>query len=157
LANTLAQAPDVRTGCLRVLVVDDNRDAADTLAHLVRLWGHDTRVRYDGCDVLAAAEAFRPDVVLLDIALPTVDGNDLARQFRGRATLRKTTLIAVTGFSDERHRILSAEAGFDHFLLKPTDPGELRQLLASLDPLATRGPFSAAALAGPGRLGGRAG
>jgi CheY-like chemotaxis protein len=121
---------------LRVLVVDDNTDAADSLGLLVRLWGHDARVAYDGAGVLETAAAYRPDAILLDIGLPRVDGYSLARQLRQRPDLGGIRLIAVTGYADPEHRARSTEAGFDHYLVKPVDPAELEALLRTLRPAA---------------------
>jgi DNA-binding response OmpR family regulator len=114
---------------LRVLVADNDRDAADSLAQLVRLWGHDALVAYGGDAALEAAVAFRPEVAMLDVAMPGHDGNRLARQLRGRPGLRNALVVAVTGFADEVHRRVSLEAGFDRYLAKPVDPACLEALL----------------------------
>jgi DNA-binding response OmpR family regulator len=111
------------------LVADDNRDAADTLAHLVRLWGHDTRVAYDGTSALDLTLRYRPEVALLDVAMPGCNGNRLAVQLRARPGLRGALLMAVSGFPDEAHRRRSLEAGFDRYLVKPVEPGCLEELL----------------------------
>jgi CheY-like chemotaxis protein len=108
---------------LRLLVVDDNRDAADSLAMLLGLWGHQARVAYDGPAALRAAEAEPPDAVLLDLALPGRSGYHLAED------LRPAALIAVTGYADEGHREQARAAGFDHFFVKPVDLEALRGLL----------------------------
>lgn len=113
---------------LRVLVVDDNRDAADSLSLLVKLWGHDVRTAYNGAAV-TLAPVYKPDVILLDIGMPKLDGNTMTRQLRQQSDFRDTLFIAVTGFHDEAHRLLSYEAGFDHYLIKPIDPGVLEKLL----------------------------
>jgi DNA-binding response OmpR family regulator len=117
---------------LLVLVVDDNTDAADSLGLLVRMWGHDVRVAYDGAGILETAAACRPDAILLDIGLPRVDGYCLARQLRQQPGLQGLLLVAVTGYADAEHRALSREAGFDHYLVKPVDPDELQRLLGTL-------------------------
>jgi CheY-like chemotaxis protein len=117
---------------LQVLVVDDNTDAADSLGLLVRMWGHDVRVAYDGAGILETASAYRPDAILLDIGLPRVDGYCLARQLRRQPGLQGLLLVAVTGYADAEHRALSQEAGFDHYLVKPVDPDELQGLLGTL-------------------------
>jgi DNA-binding response OmpR family regulator len=117
---------------LRVLVVDDNHDGADTLAMLVRLWGHDVRVAYDGLDGLRLARTYRPQVVLLDLTLPRLDGCDLAELLHGKTELPQARLIAVTGMGDDWDRARCAGAGFDHFLVKPVDPDELHDLLSGL-------------------------
>jgi len=113
---------------LRVLVVDDNRDAADSLAMLVKLWGHEVEIGYDGAAVARVPE-FKPDVVLLDIGLPKLDGNKFAQQIRQWPESQATLVIAVTGFHDETRKSLSQAAGIDHYLIKPVDPGVLKKLL----------------------------
>jgi CheY-like chemotaxis protein len=126
--------PETKQGgrSLHVLVVDDNTDAADSLGLLVRMWGHDVRVAYDGSRLLETAAAFRPDAILLDIGLPHVDGYCLARQLRQQPDLQGILLVAVTGYADAEHRELSEEAGFDHYLVKPVDPDQLQGLLRAL-------------------------
>jgi CheY-like chemotaxis protein len=111
---------------LRLLVVDDNRDAADSLAMLLGLWGHEPRVAYDGQTALRAARAEPPDAVLLDLGMPGLDGYDLARD------LRPAALIAVTGYADTAHRERAEAAGFHHFFVKPVDLDALRGLLGDL-------------------------
>jgi DNA-binding response OmpR family regulator len=111
---------------LRLLVVDDNRDAADSLAMLLEMWGHQPRVAYDGPAALREAEAEPPDAVLLDLGMPGLDGYDLAQD------LRPAALIAVTGFADSAHRDRADAAGFDHFFVKPVDLDALRGLLGHL-------------------------
>jgi two-component system CheB/CheR fusion protein len=117
---------------LRVLVVDDSRDGADTLAMLLRLWGHDARVAYDGLDGLRLARTYRPQVVLLDLSLPRLDGYHLAEVLHGKTELPQARLIAVTGLGADCYRARCAGAGFDHFLVKPVDPDELHDLLSGL-------------------------
>jgi PAS domain S-box-containing protein len=119
----------------RVLVVDDNVDAADSLALLLKLSGQETRVAYDGPTALLVAEAFRPQLVLLDIGMPGMDGYEVARRLREQG--RKVPLVAVTGWGQEEDRRRSREAGFDHHLVKPVDPSALQQLLA-VDDRVTR-------------------
>jgi CheY-like chemotaxis protein len=117
-----------RSGLLRVLVVDDNRDAADSLAILVKIWGHDARVAYDAAAALAMASAGRPDVLLTGIAMPTMDGCHLARRLRRQTRFTDTLLVAITGYADEAHRQL-CDGAFDHYLIKPVEPPALEQLL----------------------------
>jgi CheY-like chemotaxis protein len=114
---------------LRVLVADDNRDAADSLSMLVTLWGHHVRAVYDGTTALQMASAYRPEVLLLDLGMPNMDGCRLARQLRRQAGFKDALLIAVTGYSDSAHRRLGEEAGFDLFLIKPVDPSAMEKLL----------------------------
>jgi DNA-binding response OmpR family regulator len=114
---------------LRVLVVDDDRDTVDSLTILVKLWGYDVRSAYDGAQILEIASRYQPDVMLLDVAMPKVDGLQLARHLRGQARFKDTLLAAITGYADEAHRVLCAEAGFDDYLVKPADPSLVEQLL----------------------------
>jgi CheY-like chemotaxis protein len=115
---------------LRVLIVDDYRDGADTLADLVRMWGHEVRVAYDGPAGLRSADTFRPGVFLLDIGLPGMDGCCLARLLRRQVAFRDALVIAVTGQGDPPHRGPEEEADFDDYLLKPVDLTALREMLA---------------------------
>jgi CheY-like chemotaxis protein len=114
---------------LRVLVVDDLRDAADSLSTLVELWGHVVRQAYDGAAALEIASAYLPDVVLLDLAMPKMDGCQLARLLRQQACFTHTLLIAITGYADETHRRLCEAAGFDQRLVKPVAPVLVERLL----------------------------
>jgi CheY-like chemotaxis protein len=116
----------------RVLVVDDNQDAADTLALLVRIWGHDARVAYDGVEGLRTACAFQPDCMLLDIGLPKLDGYSLARKIRQGEATAHMKLIALTAYSNEEHHRRAREVGFDYQIVKPADPNAVRQVLALL-------------------------
>lgn len=118
---------------LRILVVDDNRDAADSLAMLLRTSGNDIRTAYDGVEAVQVANEFEPEVVLLDIGLPNMDGHEVAQRIRQESWGRRTCLIAVTGWSDEADRARSRAAGFDHHLVKPLDTGHLGQLLGSVE------------------------
>lgn len=111
----------------RILVVDDHRDGAESLARLLQVMGHETAIAYDGLTAVAIAESFRPDVVLLDLGLPGLDGCDAARRIRAEPWGKKMVLIAATGW-DQRER--AHEAGFDHHMVKPVDLGELAKLLA---------------------------
>jgi CheY-like chemotaxis protein len=115
---------------LRVLVVDDCPDTTAALAILLRCWSHDVRVAHDGPAALETAAGFRPDVVLLDVGLPGMDGYEVARRLRGEVGLARALLVAVTGYGQEADR-LSREAGCDRHLLKPVDLDALQGLLAS--------------------------
>lgn len=117
---------------VRVLVADDNKDAADLLSRLIRAWGHDVRVVYDGWSALETAQAYLPDVALLDLGLPGVDGYQLALQFRRAPALRDVVLIAVTGYDWRNARLRSKEYGFEEHLVKPVEPERLRGLLEAL-------------------------
>jgi signal transduction histidine kinase/ActR/RegA family two-component response regulator len=117
----------------RILVVDDNRDSAESVAVLLELLGADVHMAYDGPSALAAIDDYRPDVVLMDIGLPGMDGYEVARRIRQRAELDRLTLIAITGWGQEEDRRRSRTAGFQHHLVKPADPVALQALLTSLD------------------------
>lgn len=118
---------------LRILIVDDNYDAADTLATLVALWGHTPTVAYDGRAGLQAACEFRPDCLLLDIAMPGYDGYALAALIRQQAELKGAKLVAVSAYSHADHVRRTEEAGFDYRLTKPADPAELKRLLDMIE------------------------
>lgn len=115
---------------LRLLVVDDNRDAADTLCVLLQMLGHETRVAYDGEAALSAAEEYKPDVVLLDIGLPKADGYVVARRIRKQAWGKGTVLVATTGWGQSSDKEQARRAGFNHHLVKPVDPEALTRILA---------------------------
>ena len=110
---------------LRILIVDDNRDGADSLGMMLRIMGNDTRTAYDGQEAVDVAEAFRPDVVLLDIGLPKLNGYEACRRIREQPWGKSMVLIALTGWGQEEDRRRSHEAGFDHHLVKPVDPAAL--------------------------------
>jgi CheY-like chemotaxis protein len=111
----------------RILVVDDNVDSAETMAEILKLWGHEVHTAHDGPSALEAARAQRPDAVLLDVGLPVMDGYETARRLRaeGLALL----LVAVTGYGAAEDRRRAAEAGFDTHLTKPVSPEALRRAL----------------------------
>jgi signal transduction histidine kinase/DNA-binding response OmpR family regulator len=115
----------------RVLVVDDNRDAAESLGLLLEVSGHQVRICHDGASALAAAADYQPEVVLLDIGLPGMNGYEVARRLRGHAATRKALLIALTGYGQAEDEQRAREAGFDHHLIKPADLDALAGLLAS--------------------------
>lgn len=117
---------------LRVLVVDDNRDGAELLADTLRLMGHDTRTAHDGLQALGEAETFRPQVVLLDIGLPGIDGFEVCRRLRRQAWAQQCLLVAVTGWGSDDDRRRTREAGFDHHLVKPVAPQHLARLLVRI-------------------------
>jgi CheY-like chemotaxis protein len=117
---------------LRVLVVDDNVDAAATLGMLLEACGYLVEVEHDSHRALERARHQRPDVALLDIGLPDMDGNELARRLRADAQTGAIVLVAVTGYGQEQGRRAAFEAGFDHHLVKPVDMDELAALLAGI-------------------------
>jgi signal transduction histidine kinase/CheY-like chemotaxis protein len=116
----------------RLLVIDDNNDAATSLGMMLSTLGYETRTAYDGLAGLEAAAEFRPDVVLLDIGMPKMNGYDVARRIREQPWGKEIVLIAVTGWGQAEHRQRTSEAGFDHHLVKPVDPAALAKLIASL-------------------------
>jgi len=128
MAGNAASAPR------RVLVVDDNRDAADTLAELLRMLGNEVLVAHDGTGALACAPQFKPDVVLLDIGLPDLNGYEVARQLRHVAGMRQPRLIALTGWGQYEDKRRAADAGFDDHWTKPVDPARLQELSRNLRP-----------------------
>jgi signal transduction histidine kinase/CheY-like chemotaxis protein len=114
---------------LRLLLVDDDADSLAAMALLLRLWGHGVETARDGPSALAAARAGLPEVVLLDISLPGIDGHEVCRRLRREPGLGRAFLVALTGHAHEDDRRLSSEAGFDEHLVKPVDPDVLKQLL----------------------------
>jgi CheY-like chemotaxis protein len=120
-----------------VLVVDDSADAAESLAMLLALEGHDVYQAHDGADAVRTAERVRPDVVLMDIGLPIVNGYEACRRIRDHAWGAAMVLVAITGWGQEDDREQSRAAGFDRHLLKPVDHDELRRIVASARPRAS--------------------
>ena len=119
-------------GLPRVLVVDDNRDAADSLGALLQMLGAEVRVAHDGADALATLSVFQPVAVFLDLGMPGMSGYEVASRIRARTDIGGTMLIALTGWGQEKDRRQTAAAGFDHHLVKPADVGALQAVLASL-------------------------
>jgi len=126
-------APTATFGARRVLVVDDNRDAADSLGILLKLLGADVHVVYSGMDALDALTTYRPAVVLLDIGMPGMDGHEVARRIRETQDSQDVILIALTGWGQEEDRQRSRSAGFDYHLIKPADINAVQTLLMSVD------------------------
>jgi PAS domain S-box-containing protein len=124
-------APAAEVSRSRILVADDNIDAADSLAMILELAGHDVRVVHDGRAALSVAQSFRPDTVLLDIGMPQLNGYEVAQALRQEPWGTKITLIALTGWGQESDRLKAMDAGFDRHLTKPVDPETLEQLMAS--------------------------
>jgi signal transduction histidine kinase len=116
----------------RILVVDDNRDAADALSTMLRLMGNEARTAYDGLDALATGEMFRPDVVLLDLGMPKISGYETARLIREKSWGKDVTIVALTGWGQADDRRRTRECGFDAHLVKPVDLKELTVLLESV-------------------------
>jgi two-component system, chemotaxis family, CheB/CheR fusion protein len=115
----------------RILIIDDNADASEALAMLLANEGHQVETRLDGVSGLSTAATFSPDVVLLDIGLPGMDGYEVARRLRESGSNRNVVLVAVTGYGLPADRLKSAEAGFDHHLTKPVDYEALIRLFGA--------------------------
>jgi PAS domain S-box-containing protein len=128
IAPTAARAP---TTVRRVLIVDDNRDAAESLAELLNIADMETQTAHDGLEAVKTAAEFRPNVVLLDIGLPKLNGHDVCRRIREQPWGKKMVLVALTGWGQEEDRRQSKEAGFDHHLIKPVEYEALMKVLAS--------------------------
>jgi CheY-like chemotaxis protein len=126
----------------RVLVVDDNHDAADSMGLVLKMLGADARVVYSGPEALAALESWRADVMLLDVGMPGMDGHEVARRVRQRPDGGGVTLIAVTGWGQEEDVRRTRRAGFDHHLVKPVDVAAVAELLGSTQARAKACPTS---------------
>jgi PAS domain S-box-containing protein len=122
----------------RILIVDDNQDGAESLALLVQLGGHETLKAHDGVEAIEAAERFRPDVVLLDIGLPRLNGYEVCRRIREEPWGKDVVLVALTGWGQEEDRQRSREAGFDTHMVKPVDHDVLMKLIVSLPSLSLK-------------------
>jgi CheY-like chemotaxis protein len=118
---------------LRIVIADDNPDALSTLGMLLLVVGHDVRVASDGVEAVFVTEAFRPDVVMLDIGMPGMSGLDAARRIRALTWDHDPVLIATTGWNEQADRQRTRDAGFDHHLVKPMDPAALIRLLSTID------------------------
>jgi CheY-like chemotaxis protein len=112
------------------MVADDNVDAAESLAEMLRLDGHEVHVSYDGEQALAEFMRFEPDVALLDVGMPLLSGLDVARAIRSLPSGRGATLIAVTGWGQAHDQESALRAGFDHHATKPVSPAQIRRLIA---------------------------
>ncbi len=121
---------------MRVLLVDDDKDGADTMAMLLRMLGHTTRTACDGEECLDAMDAFLPDIVLLDIGLPGQSGYEVCRCIKGRPDGRKPMMVALTGWGGDDDKRRASEAGFDRHLTKPVDVAVLQALLLAAMPRA---------------------
>ena len=117
---------------LRVLIVDDNRDGADALGLLVEALGNQVHVTYGGTQALDVANAFQPDLMLIDLVMPDIDGCDLATQLRRIPAFKETKIVAITGLKDEKHRALAMKAGCDLVLVKPAALADIKAVLGSV-------------------------
>jgi len=129
LTPPLTPAPESQAKSLRILAVDDNVHMAQGLASVLSMWGHTVRTAHDGAAALELASTFVPEVVLLDLSLPLVDGLAVARRIRRTPALSPSLLVSMSGFVQEETRRNSNQAGFDHHLVKPFDIMFLRTLL----------------------------
>jgi signal transduction histidine kinase/ActR/RegA family two-component response regulator len=129
--RTAAPSDDEQAATYRILIVDDNRDSADSLAMYLKIKGHDTRTAYDGEQALQAAEEIRPDVVLLDIGMPRLDGYEVCRRIRQQPWGSGMLVVALTGWGQVEDQRRTEEAGFDRHMVKPIEPAALMKLLAS--------------------------
>jgi len=117
---------------LRVLVVDDNLEAATTLGWMLEMLGHKVRLAYSGRHALETAKSFLPHAVLLDIGMPGMNGYEVCQVMKQSPELRKTAFIAQTGWDPKENKDMSKEAGFDHYLVKPIDSDALQKVLSTL-------------------------
>lgn len=132
MADVDHAAPAVATRIRRILVADDNRDAADSLAMLLRLHDKEVHTAYDGLEAVEAAALLQPDAVVLDLGMPNLSGDNACRRIRAQAANRRIVIIALTGWDQQRDRERTEAAGFDVHLVKPVDPAALLQLIDSL-------------------------
>jgi CheY-like chemotaxis protein len=116
----------------RLLVVDDNKDAAESMSMLLEMWGHEVAFAYDGPSALETAQEWRPEAVFLDIGLPGMDGYEVAERLRELPQAKDAILIAITGYGREDDLARSKRAGINHHLVKPVAPDALRSLIDSL-------------------------
>jgi CheY-like chemotaxis protein len=116
-----------------VLIVDDNIDSAETLARLATSWGHEVQLAHDGTAAIEMAKSFRPQVVLLDIGLPLMNGYDVASHLRQLPDFAQTLLVAMTGYGQAEDRRRAEKAGFNRHLVKPVPADVLEELLKTLD------------------------
>jgi CheY-like chemotaxis protein len=127
-----AGAKVVASQSRRILVVDDNEDAALSIATLLKLCGHEVLTTYSGVEAIEAARLHRPDAILLDIGLPVMNGYEVASRLRAEGSCEKVLIVALSGYGQEEDRRRSRAAGFDHHLVKPVDIDVLTKLLAGL-------------------------
>ena len=116
----------------RILVVDDNRDSADSMALLLKLSGNETHTAADGLEAIEAAQSLRPDVILLDIGLPSLNGYEVCRRIRAQDWGKRMVLVALTGWGQDDDRKKSSEAGFNAHVVKPVEFDDLVKLLSEL-------------------------
>jgi CheY-like chemotaxis protein len=127
--DVLHSLPDGPRSSARILIVEDDRDTAESMARLLKIFGYEVDVAREGCEAIALATRQKPDFVLLDIGLPGMDGYQVARNLKQEVTCKETVIIAVTGYGQLEDRDRSREAGIEHHLVKPIDHGVLLALL----------------------------
>ena len=139
-ARPTDREPDRRGtgGNRRILVVDDNHDGADSLAMLLGFLGHEVRTAYDGEEAVAAAEEFRPQIILLDVEMPKLNGYEACRRIRQRPWARNVVVVACTGWGEDEDRRRAQEAGFNRHIVKPVDTGALQTVISSAGGSHTR-------------------
>jgi CheY-like chemotaxis protein len=130
--KTATASKSPRSASLRILVVDDNLDSADTLALLLQSSGHNVRIANEADTALETADTFKPQVIVLDIGLPKMDGYQVAQRLRQQPQLENPFLIALTGYGQDEDRQRSKQAGFNYHFVKPVDPQGLQSLISSL-------------------------
>lgn len=116
----------------RILVADDNRAGTDSMAMLLELDGHQTANAYDGVEALTIAESLRPEIILLDIGMPRLNGYEVAQRLRAEAWGKNIVIIAMSGWGQEKDQQRSRASGFDRHLIKPVNPEDLAKLIAEL-------------------------
>ena len=126
------EGPVLRGAKRRILVVDDNRDSADSMAMMLNLLGNEIATARDGVEAVEQAEAFRPQVILMDVGMPRLNGYDATRRIREQSWGREVSIIALTGWGQEGDRERSREAGCDGHLVKPVNLADLQRKLAEL-------------------------
>jgi DNA-binding response OmpR family regulator len=117
----------------RILIIEDNRDAADTLGEILKLLGHEVRIAYSGLEGVHMASDWSPTIVLSDIGLPELDGFEVARELRGRKETAEVKLVALSAYGTEEDRRRARQAGFDYYITKPADLDDLERLLGLTD------------------------
>jgi DNA-binding response OmpR family regulator len=125
-------APGATHPMHRILIVDDNRDAADSQAMLLRMWGHQARAVYSAAEALNVLRSMHPDIAILDLGMPQVNGWELAQRLRREAAEGELTLIALSGFDEPEDRMLSRWTGFSQHFVKPVDPHVLEEFIDSI-------------------------
>lgn len=117
---------------MRVLVVDDNVDSAKTMGWMMEMFGNEVHLAYTGPDALREAQEFKPQLVLMDIGLPGINGYEVCQTMRRMPELEDAVIVAQTGWGEREHKEMSKEAGFDHYLVKPVDMNALKKLVDTI-------------------------